>query len=81
MADGRIVSKRISRSEKIASLTSDTARMFYTWLIPYLDVEGRIEGNPKLLKGDICPLLDHVTISVIDAILTELDAIGLIVLY
>ncbi len=45
MADGRILSKRVTRSDKIASLSSDTARMIYSWLIPYLDVEGRIEAD------------------------------------
>jgi hypothetical protein len=81
MADGRILSKRISRSSKIASLSSDTSRMFYSWLIPYLDVEGRLEADPKLLKADITPLLDHITPKVIQNILTELHDIGLIKLY
>jgi len=81
MADGRILSKRISRSSKIANLSSDTARMFYSWLIPYLDVEGRLEADPKLLKADIAPLLDHITSKVIQQILIELHNSGLIVLY
>lgn len=81
MADGRILAKRITRSKKVASLSSDTARMFYTWLIPYLDVEGRMESDPLLLKADIAPLLPHVTEKAICAILGELHASGLIVLY
>jgi hypothetical protein len=43
MAEGRILSRRISRSHKLAALSSDTARMIYSWLIPYLDVEGRMD--------------------------------------
>ena len=81
MADGRILSKRISRSSKIANLSSDTSRMFYSWLIPYLDVEGRLEADPKLLKADIAPLLDHITSKVIQNILIELHRTGLIILY
>lgn len=81
MADGRILAKRITRSKKVASLSSDTARMFYTWLIPYLDVEGRMEADPLLLKADIAPLLPHVTEKVIRAILDELHTKELIVLY
>jgi hypothetical protein len=81
MAEGRIVSKRISRSEKIASLSSDTARMFYTWMIPYLDVEGRMDSNPLLMKADIAPLLPHITEKLIRSILDELYEKGLVVLY
>jgi hypothetical protein len=81
MAEGRIVSKRISRSEKVASLSSDTVRMFYTWMIPYLDVEGRMDSNPLLMKADIAPLLPHVTEKSIRSILDELYASGLIILY
>lgn len=81
MADGRIVAKRITRSKKIASLSSDTARMFYTWLIPYLDVEGRMESDPLLLKADIAPLLTHITEKTIRTILDELHSYGLIILY
>ena len=81
MADGRILSKRISRSSKVAALSSDTSRMFYSWLIPYLDVEGRLEADTKLLKADIAPLLDHITAETIQNILNELNSIGLIQLY
>ena len=81
MADGRILSKRISRSVKIAKLSSDTARMIYSWLIPYLDVEGRMEADPKLLKADIAPLLEHITPKLIQNILIELHKINLICLY
>jgi hypothetical protein len=81
MADGRMLSKRVTRSNKIADLSSDTARMIYSWLIPYTDVEGRMEADPRLLKADIAPLLDHITSAVINNVLLELHKIGLIVLY
>ena len=81
MADGRMLSKRVTRSDKVSALSSDTARMIYSWLIPYTDVEGRMEANPRLLKGDIAPLLDHITPSVINDVLCELHEIGLIILY
>jgi hypothetical protein len=81
MADGRMLSKRVTRSNKIADLSSDTARMIYSWLIPYTDVEGRMEADPRLLKADIAPLLDHITPTVINNVLHELHKIGLILLY
>ena len=55
--------------------------MIYCFIVPYLDVEGRIEANPKLMKGEIAPLLDHVTPEVIDQVLQELHDIELITLY
>jgi len=81
MAEGRILSRRVSRSVKIAGLSSDTSRMIYTWLIPYLDKEGRMEADPRLIKADIAPLLDHITPEIIGNILTELNSAGLITLY
>jgi len=81
MADGRMLSKRVTRSNKVAGLSSDTARMIYSWLIPYTDVEGRMEADPRLLKADIAPLLDHVTAKVINSVLQELHNIGLVILY
>jgi len=81
MAEGRMLSKRVTRSNKIADLSSDTARMIYSWLIPYTDVEGRMEADPRLLKADIAPLLDHITPEVINRLLIELHKIGLIILY
>lgn len=81
MAEGRMLSKRISRSDKLAALKSDTSRMIYTWLIPYLDVEGRLEANVDLLKADIAPLLKHITPKIIQRILIELHDNELILLY
>lgn len=81
MAEGRMLSKRISRSEKVAALKNDTHRMIYTWLIAYLDVEGRMEVNPALMKADIAPLLDHITAKNLSDILVALHDIGLIILY
>jgi hypothetical protein len=81
MADGRILSKRITRSDKVSGLSTDTARMIYSWIIPYLDVDGRMEANPRLMKSDIAPLLDHITPKVIQDILDELKKEKLIILY
>lgn len=81
MAEGRILSKRVTRSDKVARLSSDTARLIYTWIIPYLDVEGRMEIDLELFKADIAPKLKHVTEEKILEILTELHNIRLITVY
>lgn len=76
-----MLSRRITRSHKLAGLKSDTARLFFCCLIPYLDVDGRMEADVRLIKADIFPLLEHVTPRVINRLLAELHAAGLIVLY
>ena len=76
-----MVSRRVTRSFKVAALKSDTARLFFTWLIPYLDVEGRMEASPGLIKADLFPLLGHITFRVINRLLRELSDAGLIILY
>jgi hypothetical protein len=81
MAEGRILSKRVTRSDKVARLSSDTARLIYTWIIPYLDVEGRMEIDLELFKADIAPKLKHVTEEKILEILNELHTIRLITVY
>jgi len=40
-----------------------------------------MEADPRLLKADIAPLLDHITPEVINSTLLELHKIGLIILY
>lgn len=40
-----------------------------------------MEADPRLMKADIAPLLDHITPEVIQDILEELHTVGLIILY
>ncbi|MDQ3457993.1 MAG: hypothetical protein M3498_01610 [Deinococcota bacterium] len=80
MARGRFLSKGISESEQVAELGSDTARLLFTWLIAHADVEGRLSANPRIVKGRVCPLLD-IGLEDIDAMLGEMDVLGLISIY
>jgi hypothetical protein len=81
MAEGRMLKRVISTSPRLAALKNDTHRLIYTWLIPYLDVEGRIEADPRIIKGHVCPLLDHITTKIIDTALVDMAANDLIILY
>jgi len=81
MADGRMLKKKISQSRKLAQLPSDSDRLFYTWLIPHLDVEGRILADPDVLKGQIVPRLKKWTTQKVDKILKVLADNELIILY
>jgi len=80
MAEGRMLKKRIAYSKKIASLNCDRSRTLYFMAYPHLDVEGRIEADPVLLKARVAPLLNWLHTEVEDS-LKNLYKVGLIVLY
>jgi len=81
MAEGRMLKKRVSYSKKLASLSSDSCRLLYTWLIPHCDIEGRIEADPLYLKSIVFPRIKSWTPAKIDKCLKELHEAGLIYLY
>lgn len=58
MAEARLLRKKISRSERVNSLPIP-ARLLFTWMIPHLDVEGRMTGNPKLIQQTVLPLTNY----------------------
>jgi hypothetical protein len=61
MADGRMLSKKISLNEAVASLENDTHRLLFTWGLSHLDIEGRISGSPKVFRAIVVPLIEHIT--------------------
>ena len=81
MAEGRMLKKRISKSRKLARLKNDRTRVLYLLILPHLDCEGRIEGNPHIIKGQVCPYLDSHTLKNIDNDLKDLHRVGLILYY
>ena len=81
MPEGRMLKKAISDSKSLGRLKSDSARLFYTWLIPHLDVEGRYSADPDLIKGHIFPKVKSMKIEKIKRLLIELAEINLIILY
>lgn len=80
MAQGRMLKKRISNSEKFAALKTNNARLLYLMIYPHLDCEGRLEANPKLIKGQILPLLNYAITKIKDY-LEDMNRVGLIILY
>ena len=77
MADGRMLAKKISLNEAMASLENDTHRLLFTWGLSHLDIEGRISGNPKVFRAMVVPLLEHITSEKVvkffkDAVVNEL---------
>lgn len=76
-----MIKKVISESKKLGSLKTDSARLLYTWLIPWLDVEGRHSADPEIIKGHLFPKVRSMTIMKIERLILELYNGHLIILY
>lgn len=81
MAEGRIVLRSIVKSKKFMSLNSDNVRLFYLLLIPFTDTNGRIEGDPDLVRAMIYPRRKDIEDFQITKLLSELVSAGLILWY
>ena len=81
MPEGRMLKKVVSESKSLGNLPNDSSRLLYTWLIPFLDVEGRHSADPEIIKGHIFPKVRAMTIGKIARLLGDLADGGLITLY
>ena len=75
-----MLQKRISKSNKMVSLSSDTVRLLYTWLLAHLDINGNFYADPVMVNNLVFTRLGHSVKTVANA-LDELEANGLIVRY
>ncbi len=80
MPSGRMLMKKISFDEKISKLSLE-ATLLYTWCIPHLDCEGRIYGEPAILKGQIVPFVKELTIDKIEECIYEIVESDLAIIY
>ena len=76
-----MLKKVISESKSLGNLGSDSGRLLYTWIIPFLDVEGRHSADPDIIKGHVFPKVKSMTVAKIRTLLAEIASEGLIVLY
>lgn len=58
MAERRMISKSISVSERVNSM-SLFARLLFTWMIPHTDDFGRMTGSPMKVKALVVPMADE----------------------
>ena len=77
-AQGRILLNTISKSKKLASLKTDSARLLYTWLLSHLDKNGNFNGDPYLVKAYVVPMLTHITAKTVLTDLDDLESAGLL---
>lgn len=80
MAQGRFISRAIAHSQQLARV-SLLADHLFTKCIPHLDVEGRMTGDPELVKLVTVPLRDEITTEMVPELLAELVGVGLVVWY
>lgn len=91
MAQGRMIQRKISRNKDLPALISlidkrmgaphgAYAALLYTWCIAHLDVDGRMHGDPLVVKGEVFPRL-QVTAEHCGAYLEAMAEIGLVQYY
>lgn len=80
MAEGRFISKSIATNGQLKRVSLEADYLFGR-MIPHLDREGRIDGDPDVVKAMACPLRGELTPELIATCLAELDTMGLIEWY
>jgi hypothetical protein len=82
MAKGRFVSKQITIDKKVNDLKDPWSMLGFTWMIPHADCEGRLYGDPSVLKSIIFPRQNGlVTIEQVEQMACDWHNIGLIIYY
>ena len=77
-----MLKRRITLSKKMAALKTDKARLLWFYMLPFTDVEGRINADPEDIRDEILRKQRSGYTSVrIQQCLLDLDAVGLIILY
>ena len=80
MAKGRMIAKEIAIDKNVNEL-SDKSALLYTWIIPFLDKEGRFYALPEQIKGHIVPYRKTFSLKVIEDCLAEMVSCNLIRVY
>lgn len=84
MAHGRFISRSICTSVQMDELISSQgyeAGLLITWLIPHLDVAGRVNGHPRTIKSLVYPMREDITAQRVEEMLQKAHSLGLIIRY
>lgn len=79
-AEARLLYNSISSSERVSSLGAKGA-LLYTWLITHCDVQGRMPGKPTIVKQQVVPFIDEITVEDVASALQLMQDQKLIILY
>lgn len=80
MPAGRFVSKSIAVNKQLRRVSLEADYLFQRCL-PHLDRDGRMEGEPEIVRAIACPLRSELTTEVVERALRELDAAELVTWY
>lgn len=82
MARGRMLNRSICTDEEIDAIITKLgfrAGLFVTWMIPHLDVEGRMIGNPAAVRAQVAPLrIEDFPIELVEQIIQEAHDQGIL---
>jgi hypothetical protein len=77
-----MVKRKITKSKKFAALSSDKARLLWFYMLPFTDVEGRIEADCEDIQDEILrKQRKGYSLQRIEGCLQDLHRVGLITLY
>jgi len=82
MAEGRMLKRKITLSKKMASLKTDKAKLLWFYMLPFTDVDGRIEADCEDIRDEIVrKQRKGFSLGRIEECLQDLHRVGLIILY
>ena len=84
MAKGRMLNRSISRDRDVAELANRAgldAALLFTWMIPHLDRDGRVDADPEVVKGLVVPRVAHFTSGVVADLLRSLSGARMVQIY
>ena len=79
-AESRLIYNSISTSERVASLGIKGA-LLYTWMITHADSQGRMQGKPRVIKQQIVPFFDEISMGDVAQALDLMGGQQLIIRY
>ena len=82
MAKGRFVSKQITIDKKVNDLKDPWSMLGFTWMIPHADCEGRLYGDPSVLKSVIFPRQNgNISVEEVEKMACDWHNAGLVIYY
>jgi hypothetical protein len=81
VAEGRLLNKRVCQDRAVHALSGDTSRFLFVCTLPHLDRDGRVIGDPALLKALVAPRRDDISTEQMEAYIREWALEELVIWY
>jgi hypothetical protein len=81
MARGRMIDNEIARDKNVNDLSDAWSMLAFTWLISFLDREGRTYGDPAIIRSMVFPRRIDVTVEQMESYITEWASKGMVIWY